>query len=100
LSNPRGAFLNNSIKVEEISVEKRSTGYVLGIWFAAICLGSMAGLLMHHVASVGTELKTVIIPAPPVKRKKAPPVNRLPVIGPKVAPPSPLTSLWPSPTDH
>jgi hypothetical protein len=102
LSNPRGAFLNNSIKVEEISVEKRSVGYILAIWFAAICLGSMAGLLMHHVASVGTELKTVIIPAPPVKRVKAAPVNRLPVIGPKVVvQPSPsLSSLWPSPTDH
>jgi hypothetical protein len=102
LSNPGGAFLNNSIKVEETRVEKRSAGYLWGVWFAAICLGGVAGMagqLMHPMALAVTELKAATNSVRTVKRAKAPAVNRLPVIAPKHdSQPSPLPPpLWPAP---
>jgi len=99
LRNPGGAFLNDSIKVvEETHVEKRSAGYGLGVWFAAVCLGGVAGVagrLMRRVASAVTVLKAATSRVPRVKPARTPAVGTLPIIsrkhGPKPLPlPSPL----------
>jgi hypothetical protein len=102
LKNLGGASLNDSIKVVEVThVEKRSAGYGLGVWFAAVCLGSVAGvagLLMRRVALAVTELKAAISRVPPVKPARTPSVGRPSIISQQQGPkPSPLPPpLWPS----
>jgi hypothetical protein len=60
--NLGSASLNNSIQVAEAAqVVSRGAGYGLGLLFAAVCLGSAAGLagqLMHQLGLVGNALKT------------------------------------------
>lgn len=92
-------FLNDTVKiVEETHVKTRSAGYGLGIGFAAICLGSVAGvagLLMQRVALAMTELKAAIGHVQPVKPAKAPAFGAPSIIRRKHGPkppqlPSPL----------
>jgi hypothetical protein len=102
LKNLGGAFLNDSIKVvEETHVEKRGPGYGLGVWFAAVCLGSVAGvagLLMRRVALAVTELKAAFSHVPPMKPVKTPVIGTPSIISQKhsLPPPRLPPPLWPS----
>jgi hypothetical protein len=102
LSSPDRALLGGSIKVEETRVEKRYAGYIWGVWFAAVCLGSLAGRagrLMRPFALIIAELNAATTRIQKVKRPKAPAVNRLPVIRPRPDfQPAPLSPLWLSAT--
>jgi hypothetical protein len=102
LKNLGGAFLNDSVKVvEETHVEKRSVGYGLGVWFAVVCLGSMAGvagLLMRRVALAMTELKSAFSHVPHVKSVKTPAIVTPSIISQQhgLPPPRLPPPLWPS----